>query len=207
MKRLLLTSVLLITNFFLNAQEKKWSVEANYPLNISGDNLNFGEMDGVIDLGIKYRFVKLGPINLGAGVNMAFFKNYSNFTYGTQNNNAAESDYRAKSFLVQPKIVAELPIPGASKLRPQVAIGYTIVVDDTYYKNDGNVEFDATGADGALNLNLGLSYDISSRFFVQIQYDYLNIARKGQTTLVGQPYSFDFKEGASILKAGLGFRF
>lgn len=87
--------------------------------------------------------------------------------------------------MVQPKIVAELPIPGASKLRPQVAIGYTIVVDDTYFKNDGNVEFDATEAVGALNLNLGLSYDISSRLFVQIQYDYLNIARKGKTTLVG----------------------
>ena len=202
----LLFGILLVTSVYTFAQDQKWSVEANYPFNLT-TNKAISSLNGVIDLGIKYRFLDLGPVNLGVGINGSLLKNYDKFTYGNGNNNSVESDYRAKTFLLQPKIFAELAIPGIPKLKPQLALGYSVVIDDQYYKNDDTIIYDDIVSDGGLNLNLGLSYDISKRFFVQVQYDYINIFRKGESVFEGQTYTFDFKEDASILKAGVGFRF
>lgn len=203
----MLTSVLVFATYFLHAQDQKWSVEANYPLNVTSDNSNFGDLNGVIDLGLAYKFLELGPLQIGAGLNASFFKNYDNFTYGGINGINIESDYKAKTFLFQPKLFAEVAIPGIPKLKPKLGIGYSILLDDVYYKNDQTITFDGNDTNGGLNLNLGLSYDLSDRFFLQVQYDYINIARKGETTINGQSYPYDFKEDAGILKAGVGFRF
>lgn len=53
------------------AQDKKWSVEANYPISIAGDLGN--DNPGVIDIGIKYRFLDLKAGKIGAGFNTGVF--------------------------------------------------------------------------------------------------------------------------------------
>ena len=73
MKKVILASFLVFASFIVHAQDQKWSIEANYPLNVS-NNLRFGELNGVVDFGIKYRFVQLGAVNIGAGLNAAFLK-------------------------------------------------------------------------------------------------------------------------------------
>ncbi|WP_324024636.1 outer membrane beta-barrel protein [Maribacter sp. BPC-D8] len=206
MKRLLLTSFLVFTAIVLHAQDQKWSVEANYPLILSNNTTPI-ELNGVLDLGIKYRFVEFGAFKLGASLNASFLKNYDNFTYGSEQGNNVEFDYKAKQFLFQPKIFAEIAIPGLAKLKPQIGLGYAIVVDDSYLKDGGGVQVDESITDSGLNLNLGISYDLSSRFFIQVQYDFLNINRKGENTRNNQTYTYDFNEKIGLIKAGVGFRF
>ncbi|WP_116771689.1 outer membrane protein [Maribacter litoralis] len=206
MKRLLLTSFLVLTSIITNAQDQKWSVEANYPLNVS-DDLGFSELNGVVDLGIKYRFVELGAVNIGVGISAAYLKNQDEWTYFDQENVNVNNDYKVKKLLIQPKVFAELAIPGFAKLKPQIALGYSIVKDDYYYKSGNNSEVDNNSTDGGLNLNLGLSYDISNRFFIQIQYDYLNVNVNGDTVINGETFSYNYDENGSLIKAGVGFRF
>ena len=208
MKRLLLTAVLVVTTCFLHAQDSSWSVEANYPLNlVDGSASRINNLNGILDLGLKYRFMELGPVILGAGFNAAYLKNFDSFTYGSANGQDFVSDYKAKTYLFQPNLFIEVPIPGLMKLKPQLGIGYSVILDDTYYNDGQMVVFDDSEIDGAVNLNLGVSYDISSRIFIQLQYDYLNIARKGETNFNGESIPYDFKENGNILKAGVGFRF
>lgn len=205
MKRLLLTSFLAFTCIVLHAQDQKWSVEANYPF-VANSNMQ-NDFNGVVDLGIKYRFTNLGPVILGAGFNAAYLKNFDKFTYGSASGQDLVSDYKAKQFLLQPKLFAELPIPGLSALRPQIGIGYSFSIVDIYYDNGDQFFSDNTNTEGGLNLNLGLSYDISQRFFVQVQYDYINLNLEGESEINGQTSTYDFKEKTGFLKAGVGFRF
>lgn len=206
MKKVILAFFLVFASFIVHAQDQKWSIEANYPLILSNNTTPI-DLNGVLDLGIKYRFVELGAFKLGASVNAAFLKNYDNFTYGSDQGNNVEFDYKAKQFLFQPKIFAEVAIPGLAKLKPQIGLGYAIVVDDSYLKDGGGVQVDESNTDGGLNLNLGISYDLSSRFFIQVQYDYLNINRKGENTRNNQTFAYNFNEKTGFLKAGVGFRF
>ena len=189
----------------MHAQDQKWSIEANYPL-VANSNLQ-NDFNGVLDLGIKYRFANLGPVILGAGFNAAYLKNFDNFTYGSASGQDLVSDYKAKQFLLQPKLFAELPILGLSAFRPQIGIGYTFSTVDIYYDNGDQFIVDDTNTEGGLNLNVGLSYYISKRFFVQVQYDYLNVKYKGESEINGQTSNFDFNEKTGFLKAGVGFRF
>lgn len=205
MKKIIFASFLVFASFIVHAQDQKWSVEANYPL-VANSNLQ-NDFNGVVDLGIKYRFANLGPVILGAGFNAAYLKNFDNFTYGSASGQDLVSDYKAKQFLLQPKIFAELPIPGLSALRPQIGIGYSFSIVDIYYDDGDQFFVDNTNTEGGLNLNVGLSYDISKRFFVQVQYDYLTIKFKGESEINGQTSSYDFNEKTGFLKAGVGFRF
>ncbi|MGO4919830.1 outer membrane protein [Maribacter spongiicola] len=205
MKKIILASFLVFSSFLVHAQDQKWSIEANYPL-VANSNLQ-NDFNGVLDLGVKYRFANLGPVILGAGFNAAYLKNFNNFTYGSASGQDLEFDYKAKQFLLQPKLFAELPIPGLSALRPQIGIGYTFSIVDIYYDNGDQFIVDNTKTEGGLNLNVGLSYDISKRFFVQAQYDYLTIKFKGESEINGQTSNYDFKEKTGFIKAGVGFRF
>lgn len=205
MKKIVLASFLVFASLIMHAQDQKWSIEANYPL-VANSNLQ-NDFNGVLDLGIKYRFANLGPVILGAGFNAAYLKNFDNFTYGSVSGQDLVSDYKAKQFLLQPKLFAELSIPGLSALRPQIGIGYTFSTVDIYYDDGDQFIADNTNTEGGLNLNVGLSYDISKRFFVQAQYDYLTIKYNGESEINGQTSNFDFKEKTGFIKAGVGFRF
>lgn len=170
------------------AQDKKWSVEANYPISV-GDEIG-NDPDGIIDVGIKYRFLDFNIVKLGVGVNAGFSK--KNISYNT----STQFDFDETNLIIQPKVFAEFTIPAIKKLHPSIGLGYSIVK----YKQDGI--FSGTNdtykdSNGGINLNLGLSYDISSKFFVQVQYDYIG----GEFTQV------NMKQDVGLLKLGVGFRF
>ncbi|UWX55078.1 outer membrane beta-barrel protein [Maribacter litopenaei] len=199
MKQFMITSAFVFISLITYAQDQKWSVEANYPLRSA--------TDGVVDLGIKYRFLDSDPFNMGLGVNTSFFRNSNNFDYGGTAGNNLEFDYRSNTFLVQPKIFVELETPGLSKLRPFVALGYSINIQDEYQNQGGTITLDEIRKDGGFNFNLGLSYDLSRKFFVQVQYDFLILQKRGTSTFNGQSSTYNFNENLSLLKAGVGFRF
>ena len=191
----LLFGLLFLVSLTTFAQDKKWSVEANYGV-IPSDG--FGGDDNILDFGLKYRFADLEFIQFGAGANVGFssesFKDFEN----------VEGEY--KGFYFQPRVFAEFSIPGIQKLRPSLALGYSIVNENTdVISIDEEIKNNTTN--GGFNLNLGLSYDITKRFFVQAQYDFINVNYRDEFTFQGATVKPDFNEKLNNIRLGVGLRF
>lgn len=187
-------SILALTSSF--AQEKRWNVETNYTI-VPGDGV-FGE-DNFIDVGVKYRFVKLGIFNLGFGVNGGFSRfNVENTGFESRTD---------KTYLIQPRLFTDVQIPGLNKLRPSLGLGYSFVnvVSDLTFSN-GNEGSNSSWNQG-FNFNLGLSYDISRRFFIQAQYDFIDLTPNEDVpdniVFLNPPVNGDINN----IRLGLGFRF
>ncbi len=163
MTKKLLFAFLLFSMTHVFAQDQKWSVEANYTI-IPGDGL-FGE-DDFIDVGLKYRFVKLGLFNLGFGVNGGFSSE--------DVENTGFDSRRDNTYLIQPRVFSELVVPGFEKLRPSLGVGYSFLNTVSSRTINGMESSDDSWVQG-FNLNFGISYNISKRFFLQAQYDFIDL--------------------------------
>lgn len=100
MKQNILLTVLLFITIKSIAQDSKFSVELNYPVPIDfvGEDYN-----GIIDLGVDYRFLNLSPINVGISVNGGILINDSN-------QNSVFQDFKITSYTIQPRIFGELDL-------------------------------------------------------------------------------------------------
>lgn len=200
MTKKLLLALLLFTSIYTFAQQdKKWSVEANYPISIGEDLGN--DAAGILDLGIKYRFLDLEVMQLGFGLNAGVFSENirSNDGFGGAPDLL---DIDESNWLVQPKVFAEFQIPGLQKLRPSIGLGYAFITSNF----DGFVQgamVSETESEGGLNLNLGLSYDLTKRIFIQAQYDYI----RNTFEVPAFPGTTEIKQNLGFLKLGIGFRF
>ncbi len=198
--KLLLIPVLLFSiNSMAQDLNYKWSVDANYPISV-GDELS-NDNPGIIDLGLKYRFVDLNFVTLGAGISAGIF--HDNINSATENG----IDFDETNLLIQPKVFAEFKIPGIDKLHPSIGLGYTVVRS----KFDGTIgnfantpeeeNVSATTSDGGININLGLTYDLSKRLFFQAQYDYIRLNVRNDNPQLNRD------QNLGLLKFGFGFRF
>lgn len=176
----------------LFSQNKKFSLEANYPVTI--DNNFIGDRSfGVIDLGVKYRAVHLEIVKLGVGINGGVLvdnTNQANFS----------SDFQRTIYTIQPKVFGEFNLPNVTKLHPFVNLGYSFVRIDLSGSNNGQNVSDLSDTVSGINMGLGVSYDVLSRVFLQIQYDFskLNSGDAPDTA-----YNTNF----NLLKIGVGLRF
>ena len=191
---------LTVLAFFLSAglfsQDYKWSVEANYPISV-GDEIG-NDAPGLLDFGIKYRFLDLKIVKIGAGINAGVFKKNISDDF-----KPVFTDFDETNWLIQPKVFAEFTIPGIQKLHPSVGLGYTFIESKFEGESFNLGSFDNTESSGGINLNVGLSYDIAKRFFLQAQYDY--IREKDTYNYEGQ--DLKVKRDLGYLKFGVGFRF
>lgn len=193
----LLFGLLFLVSLTTFAQDKKWSVEANYGLWFTDESE--GD-DNIVEAGLKYRFADLEFVSLGASANVGFS--------GDNFNDVPNVEGKARNIYVQPRVFAEFNIPGIQKLKPSIALGYSFVNEDIDVISIGD-EIKSNTTDGGFNLNLGLSYDITKRFFVQAQYDFINL------NVAGNEFMFqnqvitpsDDTISLSTFRFGLGFRF
>lgn len=185
----LLFGLLFLVSLTTVAQDKKWSVEANYLISIGGDLGN--DTPGIIDLGVKYRFLDVGVAKIGVGFNAGLLR--ERIQSGSLDP-ATATDFTETNWLFQPKLFSEFQIPGISKLRPSIGLGYTFI-RSSFVGRGGGITFDNSGTEGGFNFNAGLSYDITDKIFVQGQYDFIT------TDISEDDGSLGF------LKFGLGFRF
>ncbi len=196
MKTKLLLPVLLFVLTFINAQEKNWNFESNYTI-VPGDGL-FGE-DNFVDVGVKYRFAKIGIFHLGFGINGGFSRvNVENTGFESRTDD---------TYLIQPRLFTEFQIPGFSKLRPSLGLGYSFVntITDVTFSNGSE---DSNGVwNQGFNFNLGVSYDISKRFFVQAQYDFVDLTPEDDTPDTIQFIGPSFNGNINNIRLGIGFRF
>ncbi|WP_431157821.1 outer membrane protein [Winogradskyella poriferorum] len=191
MKQNILLTLLLVLSFNLDAQDSKFSIEANYPTPID-DNF-VGEAVGIIDLGLKYKFATIDFVSVGASFNAGVLIDNSN-----QNEGAL--DFLRTIFVIQPKVFVELNIQNLEKLRPFVGVGYTFL----NFKISGTLNSeDVSGRTENLNgfgLNLGLAYDISNKVFVQIQYDFTKVSVDNDVP------DIPFNTNVNLLKVGVGLK-
>ncbi len=195
MKQKLLLVFLLIVTIKTFSQDSKFSLEVNFPIPI-GDNFLGENYNGIVDIGAKYRFVKNGILNLGASVNFGYVQNTKS---GATNLNQL---FDVKIFPIQPRIFAEFNIPNLESLHPQIGLGYSILINNAKADtiNTLNLPADINDNESGFNFNLGLSYDLSDKFFLQAQYDFIKIGVKN-----GVP-DISYNTNINIIKLGVGFR-
>jgi opacity protein-like surface antigen len=189
MKRIVFL-ILVIVSMVTQGQDSKFAVTVAYPVTI-GDNF-FDRNDGVIDVGMNYRFADAKVVQFDLGFNAAFFQ-YENPNFSTQENVT----------VLQPRVSAELNVPALKGFKPFVGIGYAAFSFRSEFDN-GNQIIEEDDDTGGINLNLGLSKDIIAGLFIQVQYDYANIER-GDKSVPDQEEPF-FRN-VNILKFGVGYRF
>ena len=189
MKNALLIVFLLLGGFLVRGQEKNWSIEINYPVSI---NDAFGSSNqGTIGAGLKYRFADLGKARLGVSLDGTWFST----TIINDTDPIQELDYR--DFFLQPRIFAELPITANNKFRFLGGLGWTwsrSVDGFAFFDEQGEIQGGQDWYNG-LNLNLGITYDVSPRVFIHTQYDLIFLSGNRSNRTIG------------LLKLGGGFRF
>jgi len=182
---LLLIFLLATSNSF--CQDKKFSLEANYPYATDKDFIDDRIRNGIVDFGLKYRFSDFQNIALGASVNSGFYKD--NF-----DSNSIEVNY----FLLQPRLFGELSIPALKTVRPSLGVGYSILFTNTKLGDRIDAEFSPNPngenkeTDGGINVAGGIAIDLIGRLYLQIQYDWIS---RGPGSSI------------NVVKAGVGVNF
>lgn len=195
LKFLLLFSFAICSMSSFYAQDKNWSVEVNYGV-VPQDG--FGGEDNILDLGLKYRFLNFKFLELGVGVNGGFSR--------LDLVNTSGGGGLTESFYIQPRLFSEFSIPGSERLRPSIGLGYSIVKQE-FEQRFGESQTIGDTTNGGFNFNLGLSYDITKRFFVQAQYDFINLKLNDEIQFEGENVRQNGNTKLNNIKLGLGFRF
>lgn len=177
------------------AQQKKTSIELNYPIP-TGNNF-LGSYKGILDIGIKYRFSDQKDFVIGASLNV---------NYLTYSLNEASISFDTNNFNFQPRLFGELKLKGIPRLHPALGLGYTFMKfsssgsADTF--EDPNIGFNESESLSGLNYNISFSFDINTKLFAQVQYDGIKIGN----TPTGVPDS-KYNTTANLIKLGIGYRF
>ncbi|WP_373516302.1 outer membrane protein [Pricia sp.] len=166
----------------INAQEKRVSITLAYPFAVGETYLK--NQDVAADLGLGIRVFQTELLSIGVSGNVGYYSDSR--TLGSRK-------LKEKTWLIQPRAFAELHSSSLGGLRPFVGAGYSFLSDKSE-NFDGNPNSNA----GGLNLNLGTAYNFSSRFFVHLQYDYVNVSRGNQNQRV------DLFQKINLLKLGVG---
>lgn len=193
MKQKLLLTLLLFFSIKSFSQDSKFSIALNYPIPID-DNLIGQNYNGIIDAGLKFRFVNLEFINIGASFNAGMYKN-------TKENRVQPFDIT--TYIFSPRIYAEFNIKSLTKLHPSVGLGYSILnfrADVDGFNNQDGLSVSSSESENGINLNLGIAYDITNKWFAQIQYDFIKIGVDNEVP------DITYNTNINILKIGLGYR-
>ncbi|BFP40650.1 hypothetical protein FGF1_14950 [Flavobacteriaceae bacterium GF1] len=175
----LIIALVLFTSGLL-AQTGKFSTTISYPLPM-GEN-NFGQLDGIVDLGVAYRVITFGNLYLGGGLNVG--------VYDEKNETI---DFVRKSSLIQPKVLVELKL---TRFRPFAGLGYVFWNQKNEFPDLEDISFKWNG----LNFNLGVSVDILPKLFIVGQIDIIKLS--GGDSL---PDSSSFRN-ITVVKIGAGVR-
>lgn len=189
MKQKILLIILLTISIKSFSQDSKLGLQLNYPIPV-GNNFVGENYHGIIDVGADYRIVDINPINIGVSLNGGVL--------------LAPEDLKVTAYVIQPSIFGELDLESLVKLHPSVGIGYTLMVfDASTTTNRGLTVLDTSKTLSGFNFNFGLSYDITTKYFVQVQYDFIKLGN--DNGLPGIP-AISFNTNVNIWKFGLGYR-
>jgi hypothetical protein len=191
MKKTLLI-LFLNLNLALFSQESKLSIELNYP--IPADNNFIGKnYTGIVDIGGKYKIINKDFLDFGIALNAGVL------TFNNSKINSPQN-YKIYAYPIQPKIFCEFNIKNIKKLHPYTSLGYSFIIFKAIGTNNGYDISDLNDTQAGVNLNFGLSYDITSKFFVNGQFDFIKLEKEN-----GIPNT-TFNTNVNLVKLGVGLR-
>lgn len=184
--------ILFLISLNVFSQDKKFSIEINYPLAISNGIENF---TGIADASIKYRFAEGELFKYGASLTFDYLK--AKLPFNNQDLGRNYFFYHANGF-------AEMTIPSAEKIHPFVGAGFTYVSYEYEFFRavDGFTTVETIKEnDPGFNLKLGIQYDFTSSFFMQSYFHYIRTFNKSDFNdeTIGVNYN--------QVKFGVGLRF
>ncbi|RKS01754.1 outer membrane protein [Flavobacterium sp. 102] len=187
----IISSLLLFSALQAFSQEKT-SIELNYPIP-SGDNF-ISNYDGLVDVGIKYRFSDKENFAFGVSLNANYL------TY-----DEPDIGFKTKNYNFQPRIFGELKLKGIPRLHPALGLGYTFMQFST--TGNGNtgeeiISFNESESLSGFNFNVSFSFDFTKKMFAQVQYDAIKVSN----TPEGVPDT-KYNTTANFIKLGVGYRF
>ena len=186
MKLNFLYALALLFMYSAQAQISNFTIEASYPIP-AGDSFIGRDYYGIIDLGLSYKFLNAGPVKIGAAINGGILKN------GSIDDSVAQG-VELTSYSFRPKIIAELDLEALPKWQPSAGLGYSILFFDVIDDTEGD---DKTQS--GFNVNLGLAYHFSNRFFAKVAYDFIKL------NLDSDVPDTSFNSNVNIIYIGFGF--
>lgn len=178
-----------VTSF---SQNSVFKLELNYPIPVD-QNFIGKNYTGIIDIGGKYSLLNKDIVSLGFAFNTGLltFDNSENIIF---------QNYRVSAYSFQPKVFCEFNIKSIDKLHPYTSLGYSFMI----FKATGtNNEFDISDLNdtqNGINLNFGLAFDVTKKFFINAQYDFIKLKKENSI-----PYS-TFNTNINIVKLGIGLK-
>jgi len=191
MKAVITLLFVVLTSIQMLSQDSRISVELSYPLP-AGDNFIQRSYNGIVDAGVKVRFFDVGSFRFGMAFNTTVLVNKNEV-------DTRPLTVNITAFGLQPKAFAELNSPFLVGFRPNVGLGYSFFVF--------SIESDALGDFGTaienetqrgVNFHLGLAYDFTERFFLQVQYDFTKLN-------VENIPDIPFNSDVNLFKIGVGY--
>ena len=182
MNKKILVIIILAISINSFSQNSKFSIELSYPIlvNEKGNDLDFIDFNGIIDLGVKYNLTENKKINLGVGINTTLlkFKVNDRFTNFTRNH-----------YIFQPKIFGKINLIENEKLALITGLGYSFDFNST--ENGKGKTY------SGINLNAGLRYLLTEKIFLNLQYDFI-MYNKSELVY--------YNENLSLVKLGIGIK-
>ncbi|MEQ5791662.1 outer membrane beta-barrel protein [Muricauda sp. NFXS6] len=190
MKKIQILTVVTFLTISVSAQDSKLSATLGYPFSL-GDNF-LADFTGVADLGVQYRIIQAGVLDIGLSANGSYY---------VQSTPLSSVNVKENVILVQPRVFMEINMETLKGFRPSFGLGYSFLNSKVKYENAQNQPGELKDYTEGLNASLGLAYDITSRIFAFLSYDYIKVNRDNPNQ------DNDFFRNGSILKLGAGFRF
>lgn len=174
------------------SQNKKFSIELNYPIIIKS---NYDNHSGIIDGAIKYRLIDLNKIKTGISISYDYSIGHVETQFAPK--------YKRKRTYYNINLFEELHFSKLKNLRPFMSFGYTLL----FYKYEHNVGqyYDSDYSNkryNGLNIKAGVSYSVYKNIYVQTNYQYVYTLSG-----TGYPYYKTVLNGVNQIKFGVGYRF
>ena len=175
------------------SQESNVSLDVNLPV-LLGKNFYADNYTGVFDVGGSYDFTELKTTKIGTSLNVSFLRDA---------NVGRNSLFDLRLYVIEPKVNATFVIPSNENLHFKTGLGYSLFIFDLV-QNENTTQFDfnenTTDNKSGITLNLGIIYDFTNKFYVEMQYDFVKLF--ADENVIANAYNTNL----NILKIGVGIR-
>ncbi|OAB77374.1 hypothetical protein [Cochleicola gelatinilyticus] len=194
MKVILNFYLFLFISAFMHAQNSNLSLEVSYPLPVD-DNFVGRNYNGIANLGVKYIFADARSFDFGASLDLGAL---------TSSKERRVQGFNVFALFIQPRVFVALDSEAIPKFHPALGIGYSILVFHVARNEFTDPNFpepiDTTQSNEGVNVNASLAYDITDRFYAQIQYDFLKVSYDGNLP------DLKYNRNVNLFKIGVGYR-
>ncbi|WP_417369110.1 outer membrane beta-barrel protein [Gelidibacter japonicus] len=182
MKQKLLLTILLIFSINSFSQDSKFSIELSYPIlvNEKGNDLEFIDFNGIIDLGVKYNLTENKKVDFGVGINTTLLKFKVDDVF---------VKFTRSHYIFQPKIFGKINLIENEKLALITGLGYSFDFNSTENENSKTYS--------GISFNAGLRYLLTEKIFFHIQYDFI---------MYNKEELVYYNKNLSLIKIGIGVK-